>query len=157
MKVFESTNYTMVDGFRVLGSVRGTPSAFDKYMESEIEKTATLTEKLSKIAKTSPQIAYFCYTKAVQKKLSVIIRTTPEAFKKMDEIEKKVRHQLLPNITGKNHITDEDGNLFALPLRIGGLDLLSKTDFYRNYEWSQANCDPLENSDPEITGTNSDN
>ena len=54
-------------------------------MESEIEKTATLTEKLSKIAKTSPQNAYFCYTKAVQKKLSVLIRTTPEAFKKMDK------------------------------------------------------------------------
>ena len=67
----------MVDGFRVLGSVIGTPSAFDKYMESEIEKTATLTEKLSKIAKTSPQNACFCYTKVVQNKLSFLIRTTP--------------------------------------------------------------------------------
>ena len=48
IKVFEATNITMVDGFRVHGS----PSACDKIMESEIEKTATLTEKLSKIAKT---------------------------------------------------------------------------------------------------------
>ena len=40
----EGTNITMVDGFRVLGSVIGTPSAYDKDMESEIEKTATLTE-----------------------------------------------------------------------------------------------------------------
>ena len=36
-KVFEGTNITMVDGFRVLGLVIGTPSACDKYMESEIE------------------------------------------------------------------------------------------------------------------------
>ena len=43
----------------------GTPSACDKYMESETEKTATLTEKLSKIAKTSPQNAHSCYTKGV--------------------------------------------------------------------------------------------
>ena len=71
----------------------------------------------------------------------------------MNEIEKNVRHQLLPSITGKNHITDEDGNLFALPLTMGGLDLLSNTEFYRNYEWSQANCDPFENSDPEIAET----
>ena len=45
----------MIDGFRVLGSVIGTPLACDKYIESGIEKTATLTEKLSKIAKTSPK------------------------------------------------------------------------------------------------------
>ena len=52
IKVFEGTNITMEDGFRVLGSVIGTPSACDKYIESATEKTATLTENLSKIAKT---------------------------------------------------------------------------------------------------------
>ena len=153
IKVFEGTNITMVDGFTVLGSVIGTPSACDKYIESKIEKRATLTEKLSKRAKTSPQNAYSCYTKGVQNKLSFLTRTTPEAFKKMDEIEKNVRQQLLPSITGKNHITDEDRNLFALPLRMGELDLLSNTDFSKIYEWSRAICDPLENSDTEIAET----
>ena len=124
----------MVDGFRVLEPVIGIPSACHKCMESEIEQTATLIEKLSKIAKTSPQNAYSCYTKGVQKKLSFLTRTTPEEFKKMDETEKNVRHQLLPSITGENHITDEDPNLFALPLRTRGLDILSNTDFSRNYE-----------------------
>ena len=70
----------------------------------------------------------------------------------MNEIEKNVRKQLLPSITGKNHITDEDRNLFALPLRMGGLDL-NNMDFSRNYERSQAVCDPLENSDPEVAET----
>ena len=36
---------------------------------------------------------------------------------------------------------------------MGGLDLLSNTDFTKNYEWSRAICEPLENSDPEIAGT----
>ena len=71
----------------------------------------------------------------------------------MDKIEKNVSHQLLPSNTGKNHITDEDRNLFVLPLRMGVLDLLSNTDFSRKYEWSQAICDPIENSDPEIAET----
>ena len=66
IKVFEGTNITVVDGIRFLGSVIGTPSLCDKYMESEIEKAATLTEKFSKIAKASPQNAYSCYTKGVQ-------------------------------------------------------------------------------------------
>ena len=129
IKVFEGATITMVDCFRVLGSVIETPSACDKYIESEIEKTATLTEKLSKIAKTSPQNAYSCYTEGVPNVLSFLSRITPEAFKKMDEIEKNVRQQLLPSVTGKNHISDEDRNLFALPLRMGGLDLCSNTEF----------------------------
>ena len=53
-------------------------------MESEVENTATITEKLSKTAKTSPQNAY---TKGVEKELSFL---TISAFKKMDEIEKIV-------------------------------------------------------------------
>ena len=44
IKVIEGANNTMVDSFRVLGSVIGTPSACDKYMESEIVKTTTLTK-----------------------------------------------------------------------------------------------------------------
>ena len=82
IKLFEGTNITMVDGFRVFGLVIGTPSACDEYIESEIEKTAILTEKLSKIARTSPQNAYSCYTKGVQNKFSFLTRTIPEAFKK---------------------------------------------------------------------------
>ena len=33
IKVLEATNITMVDGFRVLGLVIGTPSACDKYIK----------------------------------------------------------------------------------------------------------------------------
>ena len=153
IKLFEGTNITMVDSLRVFGSVIGTQSACDKYMERENEKTSTLTGKLSKIAKTSPQNAFSCYTKGVPNKLIFRTRTTPEAFKKVDKIEKNERHQLFPCITGKNQLTDEDRILFALPIRMGELDLLSNTDFFRNYEWSQADFDPIENSDPEIAET----
>ena len=39
----------------------------------------------------------------------------------MDKIEKNLRQQLLPSVTGENHITDADRSFFALPLRMGGL------------------------------------
>ena len=77
IKVFEDTNITMVHGLKVLGSVIRTPEACDKYMESKIEKTATLTETFFKIAKTSSQNAYSCFTKGVQKQLRFLTRTTP--------------------------------------------------------------------------------
>ena len=38
----------MVDGFGDLGLGKGTPSACDKHMESEFEKTATLTPAIQR-------------------------------------------------------------------------------------------------------------
>ena len=47
----------------------------------------------------------------------------------------KVRQQQRPSITGNNHITAEDRNLFALPLGMGEFDITSNTVFSRNCEW----------------------
>ena len=74
-----------------LDPVIGSPSACDKYMESEIEKTITLTKKLYKIAKTSAQKAHSRCSKGFQNKLSFLARATPEAFEKMVEIKKNIR------------------------------------------------------------------
>ena len=118
INVFEGTNFTMVDGFRVSGSVIGTPSACNKYMEREIEKTTILNEKLPKIAKTSSQNEYSYYRKGDQNKLDFLTRKLLKAYKKRDEFEENARQQLLLSISGKKQITDEDRSLFALSLRI---------------------------------------
>ena len=110
-KVIQILHWWIVSEFPWIGS--GTPSANDNCMESEIEKTTTLIKKLSKIAKTSQQNAYSCFSKVVQIKLSFSTRTTPEALKKMDEIEKNAKQQLLPSISGKNYLTDEDRSFFC--------------------------------------------
>ena len=66
IEVFETTKITMVDSFRVLGSVIGTPSACDNFMEIKIEKTTNLTKKPFKKIETSPQNACSCYTKKIK-------------------------------------------------------------------------------------------
>ena len=71
----------------------------------------------------------------------------------MNEIEKNVKLQLNPSITGKNHKTDEYRSLFALPLKMERLNLFSETEFSRSYEWSRANRDPLENTDLKMADT----
>ena len=67
----------------------------------------------------------------------------------MNEIEKNVKQQLIHSFTGKNH---KPTNIaaFALPLKMGGLNLFSNTKFSRIYEWSRAIRDPLENTDPKM-------
>ena len=39
----------------------------------------------------------------------------------MDGIEKNGKQQLLLSVSGTNYLTDEDGSLSALPLRMRGL------------------------------------
>ena len=73
---------------------------------------------LSEIAKTSPKNEYSFHTKVVQNKLRFQTETTTEAFQKMDETEKNVKHPVIPSITGKNHITDKNRSPCALPLRM---------------------------------------
>ena len=51
----------------------------------------------------------------------------------MDELEKNVRQQILPSISGKNHIFNDDRHLFSLPLKMGGLYLLSNTDIFFDF------------------------
>ena len=52
LKVLEDKTNTMVDDFRVLGAVIGTPSACDKNKEKGIEKTTTLNKKTFQNSKT---------------------------------------------------------------------------------------------------------
>ena len=72
----------------------------------------------------------------VQNQVNVLTRTSPEAFKKMDEIETNIRQQLLPSITGKDNKTDKNLIFSALPVIMGGLDLLINIDFpvFMNYQ-----------------------
>ena len=69
IEVFETTKITMIDSLRVLGSVIGSPSACDNFIEIKIEKTTNLTKKPFKKTESSPQNACSCYTKKNSKKI----------------------------------------------------------------------------------------
>ena len=56
-----------------------------------------------KIAKTSAQNVYSCYTKGVQEKLSFLPRTTPNASGNMQACEKILQENLIPNLIGKDN------------------------------------------------------
>ena len=73
----------MLDDFRILGWVIGTPSACKKNIESETEKTTTLTKKLFKLAKTSLKKIVLLLHKGVQHRFNFLTRTPPGAYKKV--------------------------------------------------------------------------
>ena len=59
----------MKKGARVLGSVIGSETECKTFSETQLEEHDKILKKLDKMAKTSPQNVYSCYTKGVQEKL----------------------------------------------------------------------------------------
>ena len=42
----------------------------------------------------------------------------------LEETERKIKENLIPAITGRSDITDEERSLFSLPVRDGGLNIV---------------------------------
>ena len=61
-KIFENAGITIKAGARVLGLAIGTKSECKKFLEFQQNEQIETLRKLTKIAKTSPQNVYACYT-----------------------------------------------------------------------------------------------
>ena len=93
-KIFANTGITIKAGARVLGSVIGTESECKKILEFQQNEQTKILKKLTKIAKTSPQNVYACYTKGVQEKFSFLARTTPNTMENLEICESIIKEQL---------------------------------------------------------------
>ena len=127
-KIFENTGITMKVGARVLGSVIGTESEGKKFHEFQQNEQIKVLKKLTKIAKTSPQNVYACYTKGVQEKLSFLARTTPNTMEILEICENIIKEQLLPNLVGKDTLNPQFHEISSLPLKRGGLNIKLPSD-----------------------------
>ena len=56
-----------------------------------------------------------------------VARTIPSISDLFQPLEEAIRHCLLPVLTGRKGITDEERDLFALPCRLGGLGIPNPT------------------------------
>ena len=56
------------------------------------------------------------------------MRTIPDISDLFAPLESVLRHKLIPIITGRSYITDEERKLLALPCRLGGMGLINPMD-----------------------------
>ena len=147
-KIFANTGITIKAGARVLGSVIGTESECKKFLEFQQNEQIKILKKLTKIAKTSPQNVYACYTKGVQEKLSFLARTTPNTVENLEICENIIKEQLLPNLVGKDTLNPQFREIFSLPLKMGGLNIKLPSDHESYLEWSKETSLILESQDP---------
>ena len=116
-QIFANTGITIKAGARVLGSVIGTESECKKFLEFQQNEQIKILKKLTKIAETSPQNVYACYTKGVQEKLSFLARTTPNTMENLEICESIIKEQLLPNLVGKDTLTPNSVRYLPYPLK----------------------------------------
>ena len=77
MTLFENLDVELVDGLRVLFSVKGFSFACKKFKVQKATEISTLLKKLATHAKKSHRKVYHALTKGVQHKLTFFSRTTP--------------------------------------------------------------------------------
>ena len=77
MTLFENLDVELVDGHRVLFSVKGFSSACKKIKVQKATEISTLLKKLATHAKKLHRNVYHALTKGVQHKLTFFSRTTP--------------------------------------------------------------------------------
>ena len=145
--LFIKEDVEIVDGHRVLGSVIGSESACEKFRDHKQSEYNQIVEKLSKHAKISPQNVLHCFTKGLQNKVTFLSRTTPNFIENLEETERKIKENLIPAITGRSNITDEERSLFSLPVRDGGLNIVHPEDRVEELNWSRQMAACLDNDE----------
>ena len=112
-------------------------------MNERKDEYTNLLNKLSEHGKTSPHSVYKSFTNGVQHKLTFISRTTPNCEPLFEETEKIIKDEFIPSLVNHNSYNDNFRNIFALPVREGGLNILQPEDRADDYTRSKLLSDPL--------------
>ena len=110
-------------GKRHLGAAIGSDDFRIQYSTKKILKWISQIEKLAEIAKTEPQAAYAAYIHGEQHRFSYFLRTIPRMANLLDPLDHTITEKFLPALFGSDSITTIERELYALPIRLGGLGI----------------------------------
>ena len=115
------------EGQRHLGAALGSQTFVEAYVTSKVEEWVREVKQLAKIASSQPHAAYAALTHGLTSKWSYLLRTVPDISDLFLPLENAIRHDLLPALTGRSGFTDQERDLFALPVRLGGMGIPNPT------------------------------
>ncbi len=96
------------------------------------------------MADSQPHAAYGAITYGLVSKWSYLSRTTPGIDQLLLPLENSIRTTLLPKLIGREAPNDLERSLFALPARLGGLNIGNPASLAEDqYKASQQVTKPL--------------
>ena len=126
-EIFDGTGIKITEeGERHLGAVIGNAEFRKEYITNKVSSWIKDVEELAKIAVDEPQLAYSSYTKALSMRWCFVQRTIPNIREYFVPLEAAIRESLIPAILGRN-ITNLERQLFAIPVRLGGMGIQNPT------------------------------
>lgn len=131
------------EGRRHLGSALGSSEFVELYVNSQVSDWCGQLKTLSSIAMSHPQEAYCAFTHGLKGKWSYLSRTTPDIGDLLLPLEKVLREELIPAITGRPCSGDLERELLWLPPRLGGLGIINPTTLAGEYTYSLQVTAPL--------------
>ena len=100
-------------------------------------------ERLSSIAKTEPHAVHAAFTHGILGHWLYLVRSVDGIAHLLQPVEDAIRLQLLPAITGRAGLSDDERDLIALPARLGGLGMADPTTLSEEYTFSLQLSAPL--------------
>ena len=101
------------------------------------------SKTLNDVALSSPHAAYAALTHGISSFWLFICRTTPNIAHLLQPLEDYLRNNLIPTLTGTDPLNDLVRKLYALPVRLGGLNIISPSSLSQEYHYSVSLSDPL--------------
>ena len=121
-----------VNGKRHLGAPLGTNAFAQSFVETKVADWVNEIKRLSVVARTQPQAAYAVLTHGFMGRWAYLMRSMPGIEGLLQPLEDAIRHHLLPAITGRTVITEDERKLLALPVRHGGLGIAIPSEMASN-------------------------
>lgn len=121
---FSGTDLSItLDGSKHLGIPLGTAEYRSRCIEEKISEWCGQVEKLAMFARSQPHAAYSAFTHGVISSWIYFMRMVPLSRQQLQPLEDAIRLKLIPVVTGRHTITDEERELFALAVRDGGMGI----------------------------------
>ena len=135
-----------VEGQKHLGAPLGTRNFAETFVRNKVQKWLNEVKCLSTIAKTQPQAAYAALTHGVMARWTYLMRLVPDIDELFQPLEDVIRYELLPEITGRHALSEDERKLIALPVRDGGLGIpIPTSNTTKEFEASSTITAPLVN------------
>ena len=124
-EIFRGTGITISSsGERHMGAWVGSQAHKEIYVTEKVDKWIEDVEELARLAVEEPQAVYSCYTKAISHRWSYVQRTIPGISHLFMPLEEVIREKLIPALVGRK-VNDIERQIFTLPVRMGGMNILN--------------------------------
>ena len=142
-RIFAETGVRITcEGKRHLGAALGTRDFVVEYVREKVANWKAEIGRLSSFAKSEPHAAYAALTHGLMSHW-MFLRSIEGIAHLMQPVEDAIRLQLLPAITSREALTDDERDLLALPARLGGIGLRNPTTQTEEHNYSQRLSAPL--------------